>query len=1027
MYRRTHSMMQVHPLRALLLPLALCIASIPAQGGLTATASPTDLLARLPASKTLVAHDIDLRWELPDGPSYRVIDASDGSAVLDAGGRRLPVAASVLVHDSEVALRRLPELIRLADAAGVDIESLGYRRAPLLGPHLKSDEVAVLPEGVARRTEVEPFEAREAQRAVLQASKDLGTTIAQSPVNSAAQQALRAFVANLNKRDVQVNHESGALAPSAARQMVRHGWLSGFGLDATAVRAVVDAVARAESLHASKRFVGAGDLELADLNTAFGRVGVVLRSKARVGYVVEVPPPQFFDRPQGVGVAVTLPPGADPQDPKAEVLAAEAWFGDAVIARWSKAGGFTADDAAWQATLPDSVRQGRGKLLPGLLPPHVFVRTLLGDARFVVTAHGVLVPPGDPSPSEGDRFLANASQVLPDAGHIDLIGNYLFRYAFDSPDPRYPLLVGDQTLNGEIHQDAAQTLATVTGGIVRGDCDDLAELYLRILERQGKRGHLMSLPRHCAVCWVEPGDSQVIARVLQTGPGMQFVAPDVKGALTLAYQEFAGGEVVDPNQLGILLRFSGENIRTPFVLGWRIFADPKYSAVMVDVQRDWHFHTYRHGYETMKALVAAGDEDNANYRELSGLCQSTAQFAASAELLAEAIARVREPDAAVNLAIERMGDLFECGQRDAARALASAIIDKELPAAAEALGPALPSMAMQLVGRLLAQDGNTDLATRVLKTYVTKTAKERLVLCYRYLNSKGFDVNEWMTSPTLAQSRDLLKTFTGSLIECIEASDVSAATALADELEIADNWLMAVAFRSPVEPSDLLDSYAVQGRLWRALLGRVRFERMLASVELPRGKPPTEQRGSGFSQLLADLPWIKTAVDYHFTDLSEQFGRHGKNYDKARALAAVEAVLAARDRADELKLLQPRQELFVALARLTKALLTEDEASVRAHFAFVRAENDKMLRDLTTRWLGDSAAVLALPWFKTVLGAWREVVDFKPSYFGIAWGAVLVHAPEHALAAGKLAAERFADDPAFVAEYAFLRKLLGKE
>ena len=86
-----------------------------------------------------------------------------------------------------------------------------------------------------------------------------------------------------------------------------------------------------------------------------------------------------------------------------------------------------------------------------------------------------------------------------------------------------------------------------------------------------------------------------------------------------------------------------------------------------------------------------------------------------------------------------------------------------------------------------------------------------------------------------------------------------------------------------------------------------------------------------------------------------------------------------------------------------------------------------MLRDLTTRWLGDCAPVLELAWFERVLGAWREVVDFKPSYFGIAWGAVLARAPAHALAASKLAAERFADDPAFVAEHAFLRRLLGKE
>ncbi len=1017
--------MQVSSARAATALCVLFLGSISAQSG--AVASPSDLLARLPASKTLIERDAELRWEVAGGPSFQVIDAADGLAVLDVGGKRLPVAASVLVYDGEEALRRLPELIRLAETAGIELATLGYRRAPLLGAHLKSDDVTVLPEGVARRVEVEPVDGREAARTLRQAGKDLSATVGQSPLNSPAQEAVRRFVQNLHLRDAQVDRDSGALPPSAARQMVRSEWLSGFGLDASAVQAVVAAVATAEALHASKRFVGADELELTELNNAFGRVGVTLRSKTRSGYVVEVPAPQFFERPQGVGVAVTLAAGADPQDARADVLAAEAWFGDSVIARWSRERGFSADAAAWQATLPDAVRQGRDDLLPGSLPPNVFVRTLLGDARLLATAHGVLIPLKDASPAEGERFLLEASRVLPDAGHVDLIGNYLFRYAFDSPDPRYPLLVGDQTLSGEIHQDAAQTLATVTGGIVRGDCDDLAELYLRILERQGKHGHLMSLPRHCAVCWVEPSDGQFIARVLQTGPGMQFVAGDLSKVLSLAYQEFAAGEVVDPNQLGILLRFSGENIRTPYVLGWRIFGDPKYSDVMENVQRDWHFHTYQHGYEKMKALVAAGDDDNANYRELSGLCQSTGQFAASAEYLAEAIGRVHEPDAAVNLTVERVSDLFECGQTDTARALTVDLIERALPAAEEAFGPALPSMAMQLAARLLAHDGNADLAARVLTTFVAKTAKERLVLCYRYLNGKGFDANEWASSDVLSQSRDLLRTFAGSLIECLEGGDPAMIATLAAELETVDNWLMAVAFRSPVEPSDLLEAYAVQGRLWRALLGRERFARLLDGVALPSGKPPTEQRGSGFSQLLVDLPWIKIAVDYHFTELSEQFGRRGKGYDKARALRGIEAIVVARDQATKLKLFQPRQELFVSLARLTKALLTDDEAGVRAHFAFVREQNDKMLRDLTTRWLGDSAPILELAWFARVLGAWREVVDFKPSYFGIAWGAVLARAPAHALAASKLAAERFADDPAFVAEDAFLRRLLGKE
>lgn len=1021
--------MQAHSKRiwALLYAAAGLAVAAAAQEAQVGVVNPTDLLARLPASKTLVERAGELRWECEGGPSFRIVDAVEGVAILDIGGKRLQVAGSLLVLEAERALRRLPELLRLADAANLSVESLGYRFAPLLGAHLKSEQAVVLPEGVGLQVDAPEHDQRQGPRALRQAGKNLIATLGTSALSVSGQEAMRRFLGTLHLRDAQVDSERGALPPSAARRMVRAGWLAGFGLDAEAVRAVVASVEAAEGQQPSKLYRGAAGLEMAQLQDSFAPVGVALRSPARSGYVVEVPPPQFFPPGPKALVAVTLAPGSDPAAPDAPILAAEVFVGDRSLVRWSRDGGLLADAQAWQMALPAVVRAGRDNLLADSLPPHVLVTTMNGDVRLLATLHGALVPPRSATVDELERFLADASKVLPDAPCLDLIGNYLFRYAFDSPDPRFPLLVGDQSLNGEIHQDALQTLRTVTGGIVRGDCDDLAELYLTVLERQGKHGHLMSLPRHCAVCWAQQEGERWVSRVLQTGPGMQFVADDLSKSLVLAYQEFSGNEVVDPNQLGILLRFSGENVRTPYVLGWRIFGDPEYSRVMVDVQRDWHLHTYRHGFEKMKALVAAGDEDNANYRELSGLCQATGQFAASAEFLAEAMTRVEAPDAAVNLAVERMSDLFECEQHGAARQLASDILERLLPAAEEALGPAIAAMAMQFVARVLAHDGNADLALAALRTYVATPARERLVLCYRYLSSRQFDANEWAASPMLVQSRDLLATYAGSLIECIESGGLGITAAVQSELETVDNWLAAVAFRSPVEPSDLLEAYAMTARYWRALLGAERFDALVRATDLPTGKPDAAQRSSGFSQLLQDLPWIRISVDYHLVELQEQFGRRAKGFDRDRALRIADALLEARDRAIAAGLFNPRQELFVALARLTKALLQQDEPALRALFTYIREQNDKPLRDLATRWIGNVAPVLDLAWFDSVLAAWRQEVDFKPSYFGIAWGAMLARGPEHALRAAKVAAERFADDPALVAEYAFMRKLLGKE
>ena len=56
-----------------------------------------------------------------------------------------------------------------------------------------------------------------------------------------------------------------------------------------------------------------------------------------------------------------------------------------------------------------------------------------------------------------------------------------------------------------------------------------------------------------------------------------------------------------------MTRSATRNTRSSWVLGWRIFSDRAYAEAMIDVQRDWHFHTYRQGVKKMEALIASGD------------------------------------------------------------------------------------------------------------------------------------------------------------------------------------------------------------------------------------------------------------------------------------------------------------------------------------------------------------------------------------------------------------------------------------
>lgn len=1007
-----------------LFALPILSAALLAQTG--TNAAPGALRARLPDTPALVERGDELRWEVTDGPSLRVVDVARGVATVLVDGATVRVDASAF-RAGTPALRQLPELVARAVTAGLDLGGLTYVHAPLLAAHLRGEDAMVLPEGVAKAQEVDGGSAsRVRSRAVRDAGREEVAALAASPLEPDAREALGRVLNLLHLRDSQGPQGDGAVTPGFARLMVRHGWLEQLklGVDFGAVR---ESLAVAETEEPARRMVGEG-VQMDRLVDTFGPTAIVLRTQARAGYAVDLPPPQFFDSPRGLVAVVWFTPGADPTTaPTDAIVGAEVFLADQRLAAWSKATGFAADADAWRAAMPESVREAKSELAQGALPPHVVVPGLGGEVRLLAVAAGVLVPPANGAEAEAERFLDDAARLLPDAGHLDLIGEYLFRYAFDSPDPRFPLLVGDQTLNGEIHQTAAQTIGTVCGGIVRGDCDDLAEVYLQVLQRQGKHGHLMSLPRHCATCWVEPGAGGQVTRVLQTGPPMQFVGDDVARSLSAAYQHFSGGEVVDPNQLGILLRFSGENVRTPYVLGWRVFAEPKYSDVMEDVQRDWHFHTYRHGYEKMKALVAAGDEDNANYRELSGLCQATGQFAASAEYLAQAIAHVHEPDARVNLAVERVSDLFESGQREAARALVVEILEDLLPAAKEALGPAIPSLGQHLGAVILNRRGNADLALRVVQETILDEANRRLLACYRYLGAREFDVQEWHGHPMWEQSRDLLRGFAGLVLGILDEGGVPMSIRARNELQTVESWLAVVAFRAPLEEGDLLDAYAVAASYWRVALGEERLRSVLAEAGLPTGKPVAEQRRVGYAQLLDDLPWIRIATAYWLGELQELLSRDAVRLDAAAVRAAARGALAAREQARRRSMHGPRQDTLLTLAELSLALVDQDEVALRSFFARVRARDDKIVRDLVTRWLGQTARFWPLPWFERVLQLWRAEVDFKPSYFGIGWAAVLNKAPDHALAAGRLGAECFADDEAFRAEYEFMKKLLRKE
>jgi hypothetical protein len=1018
--------MRLSALTSTLLPLWLAVAAA-GQAPQALAEGAAALRERLPRSETLVIRDGALLWE-NEAASLPVTAIDDeGFARVAVDGGVIAVARSVFELDASAALREVPRLVARVRAAGVGFEGVRCLSKPLLGVHLRTDDWIAIGEGVMRLEQQAEGNAdpRARTRAVRDAVDGMREALASTGMSATARQSVDAILQCLPLTDDAPAAAAMPVPPSFARRLVRHGWLAALPLAGAPAQALAQAVVEAAAPAVAKRYAGDG-LEAAVLRDSFGGACLTLRTPARSGYACELPRPQFFDRPSGLTLVVALPGGADPLRDHERVVGAEAFAGDARVVAWSPLAGFSVDAERWRTQLPDTSRDEH--VAHGLLPPHLLIVDPLGDVQRLITAHGAVVPPRGGGRDEAERFLDEAAVALPDAGHLDLIGEYMFVYAFDSPDPRLPQLIGSQSLSGEAHQDAYQTLATTTGGVCRGDCDDLAELYQAILAEQGKHGHLMALPRHCAMAWSERSSGgEWVTQVLQTGPPQEFRAGELSQSLVKAYQAFSGDAVVDPHQLGILLRFSGENVRTPYVLSYRIFGERDYSRTMVDVQRDWHYHTYRQGYEKMLSLVEKGDHDPANYRELSGLCQATGQFAESAAFLQQAIERTPEASSVLNLEVERLGDLLEAGQTEAARALATAIIDHRLPAAEEAIGGARAHLGNVIATVLTARGAHVDLATDALTRHVLPDASVKLRACYLFANSRQFSAEAWNAAPEWIEARQLLEDTASSIIGVLRAArpeSVGTEPELADLAQFAETWLEAVAFARLAESDDALQKYALAGHYYRAVVGAERFGTLLAAAEPAAKARDHAARRGGLAQMLRDLPWVRTSVQYYSVALDELFDRDRDAVDAEEVDALAKGAVAAQAAAARLGIRGPQLDVPVEACQLAADLVNGREEQVRARFEQVRDVGDKILRDVAERTIGRVARFVAVPQFERVMTLWCDVVGVKQSLFAIAWAAALNHAPAQALAAAEIAARRFPDDTTFAAEREFMQRLL---
>ena len=850
-----------------------------------------------------------------------------------------------------------------------------------------------------------------------------------------AQRAIAALVGTLPGLERPARPD--ALDPVFSRRAVRGGALRGFGADAAAGE-VEKAVAEAARFQPIVVLAGAQGARLEERRDAFGVGGWALTGP-RSAYAVEHSVAQFVDMPTLI-LAVELPAKADPAKDAGKAVSAALHADGVVIARWTASSGtLVAESAVWRRAVPEP--RGLG-LAQGLLPPHLVLAGLDGDPLRLITAKGALTPVQSPKPAESARFIAEAAKVLPDTAHLDLIGEHLFRYVYDSPDPRFPLVIGNNEIKGEVHQTAVQTLGATTGGQCRGDCDDLAELYQTIAEKQGRLGHLLILPSHTAFTAARKDGAEWMVEVMQTGPTMAFRGPDLPEALRAAHAHFDATRPFSPDHLGLLLRFSGENQRGPFGLGWRIFAEPDYARIMIDVQRDWQYQTYARAIAKMERLIAGGDRDPANLHELAALYEITGQWAAAADGFRTNLAALTDPVSRIEVELELASVLRRGGRRDEARAVLATLAGS-LPELAPKLGNGIAQLGMRLsLAQLAVDDREGARATLMRSAAGPLSAMIGQVL--QLVSRPGFDRASWSGDGRLAAIRGLIQGYVACLIAHLDKAGAAAATdpTLLNARRQVDAWLARLAFLEADAPADAVGIYAAVARIHALDLGADAVASAVAAVKPPveAGRDHLQRRAAATEARDDDLPWIRISPAWWVGEVNRAL-RPGSaegdeedgiapldpaRIDRARVAAAARGAAEALAACRKLGLNDLQLDQGEHFAGLIAAVIAGDEKALRERLRFVKRQGDKRLRDATAAQLGRLAPACDAKAWQAVLTAWTAEVDYKPKWFSIAWTAVVVGAPRQALATARAAAARFPDDLAFAEELVFMERLLGR-
>ena len=988
--------------------LVLCCLLLPS------VLTSAEVIADLPASPGITRDD-------DSGSRWRTLPITSTDAqrnvLVQVAGQTITVARALVTQDDVQAAALLPALLTRATAAGVDPASLRLERGVFTGVHLRGSDVLVLEHTVLRRSPM-PAHAAERRAAITTAAAVMVAAVDRTTWSPPVRAVLRRLLSTLDQ-DTVADEE---FRPALVRALIIQGWLTAELGGLPELAPLREAVRMAETLEVVQRWNGE-DTTLDELVDAFGRRVVTLRSPSASARLQPHAPSSYDATPTRM-VVQYFPAGRDPLSDGLP-LRAECWWGRMRIATWDATDGFAADTAAWRMALADDGPGVGEDTVVDWRPPHLVLSDASGAVTGLCTTHGLLRPVASASQDERERFLADAARLCPDAAHLDLIGQYLFAYVHDSPEPKHPHLIGVRGSIGEIHQTVSQTLDTVCAGVMRGDCDDLSEFYHAVLTRQGHLPQVFNLPRHAACAWSSRHGDQWTTQMLHTGQPLAFHGETLEESLAQGFSHFDQQNTDNGTLVHVLLRFAGENTRSAWRLGSRIMQDSDYARAMIAVQRDWHFHTHARAITTMQEMIAAGDDASANWSELAGLYRRTGQWQAAVAAEGESLKRIDDPIAQIDgrltsISLMVRGELDQDVDREA-RALMKTV--------AEVFAKEPPDFLRVLHSLYIRIDPERHpaLAQELLVRHLLPRMEKRRPELLQWARTR-FDTRTWVAqaSEERAQAGTLISTALAGLEERPDDHDPDRDQTQRRLLQFSERWLTDLAFLDTGDRDDVMNSYAMVGQLAEALLGGQVVDAMLAQCQEPHAwRERHDQRVDGLPQLTRDLPWIRISAPYWSGRLSRLLGETDVLLDEAAAfvlIAHLRAAIAAYQRLD----IDPTgQDHTLRWAALIEALLQGQDDELRTVLRTYAERRDRRSDEMVTTTIATMARHLPPAWFARVLSVWDETAATKPGYFALAWECAIRGDIPQALAAGALGAQRHADDPAFVAEYTYLQHVLA--